>query len=203
MRNVEDEVERAEVINSLRITLDETLKHCDYCEDRVHQSIKIANCVLNKDEYYELLTEYQRFENNFGILESLSVQITELSSILQAMSVAATLKEVSANIDQLLDMMETINSRIDVQKIDLPTARLMEEVMDLLEFDAIDYETLKEATTSPFIVLKIVNVLDLDYKDIYYPLNVLKIETFTNKVAAYQYALSQGIRKDFVINTKA
>ena len=52
MMKVEDELEKKEVIKSLRIALDETLKQCDSCEDRVHQSIKIANCVLSKEDYY-------------------------------------------------------------------------------------------------------------------------------------------------------
>ena len=199
MMKVEDELEKKEVIKSLRIALDETLKQCDSCEDRVHQSIKIANCVLSKEEYYELLNEYQRFENNFGILESLSVQITELSSILQAMSVAAALKEVRNSIDQLLDIMEKINFRLDVQKFDLLMAQLIEELMGVIDFDAIEYETLEAALGAPFIVLETLDVLDREYQDIYYPLNVLKIQSFNSKTAAYQYALSRGIRKEFVI----
>lgn len=203
MMKVEDEIEKKDVLHSLMNALDETLRHCDYCEDRVHQSIKIANCVLNQDEYYELLNEYQRFENNFGILESLSAQVTEPDSILQAMTVAAALKEVRGSIDQLLEIMETINFRIDLQKFDFLSAQLIEQLMEMIDFDAIDYEKLKDALEAPFIVLKIVNVLDLDYKDIYYPLNVLRIEAFNNKIEAYQYALSKGIRKEFVINRMA
>lgn len=199
MRKVEGEIENKEVRESLMTVLDETLKQCDYCENRVHQSIKIANCVLTKEEYYELLSQYQRFENNFGILESLSAQVTELGSILQAMPVAATLKEVRSSIDELVNIMEKINFRIDVNKINLTMAQLMEELVEVIEYDAIEYETLERALNSPFIVLKTLDVLDKDYRGIYYPLNVLKIESFDSKMEAYQYALSQGIRKEYII----
>lgn len=199
MIEVEEKIEEEKLTQSLMIALNETLKQCDYCEDRVHQSIKIANCVLTKDEYYNLLTQYQRFENDFGILESLSTQVTERGSILQAISIAATLKEVHASIDELVNMMEEINFRIDVQKINLLMAQLMEELVEVIEYDAIEYETLERALQSPFIVLRTLDVLDKEYRSIYYPLNVLKIESFDSKIDAYQYALSQGIRKEYVI----
>lgn len=199
MIEVEEKIEEEKLTQSLMIALNETLKQCDYCEDRVHQSIKIANCVLTKDEYYNLLTQYQRFENDFGILESLSTQVTERGSILQAISIAATLKEVHTSIDELVNMMEEINFRIDVQKINLLMAQLMEELVEVIEYDAIEYETLERALQSPFIVLRTLDVLDKEYRSIYYPLNVLKIESFDSKIDAYQYALSQGIRKEYVI----
>ena len=199
MIEVEEKIEEEKLTQSLMIALNETLKQCNYCEDRVHQSIKIANCVLTKDEYYNLLTQYQRFENDFGILESLSTQVTERVSILQAISIAATLKEVHTSIDELVNMMEEINFRIDVQKINLLMAQLMEELVEVIEYDAIEYETLERALQSPFIVLRTLDVLDKEYRSIYYPLNVLKIESFDSKIDAYQYALSQGIRKEYVI----
>lgn len=199
MIEVEEKIEEEKLTQSLMIALNETLKQCNYCEDRVHQSIKIANCVLTKDEYYNLLTQYQRFENDFGILESLSTQVTERGSILQAISIAATLKEVHTSIDELVNMMEEINFRIDVQKINLLMAQLMEELVEVIEYDAIEYETLERALQSPFIVLRTLDVLDKEYRSIYYPLNVLKIESFDSKIDAYQYALSQGIRKEYVI----
>lgn len=179
--------------------LNETISYCDQCETQVHDFIKIANCVLTKEEYYEFLEGYRRFENNFGILESLATQISNPISTLEAISVGATVKEIRYNIDDLVDMMVLSNIRIDNQCINIEMATIIEKLVDLIEFDAIDYESFSEGMRNSYMILNRLDVLDKTYKSEYYPMIVLKVESFKDKISAYEYALKHGIRKDFII----
>ena len=79
-------------------------------------------------------------------------------------------------------------------------AKLIEELINFMDFDAIDYDDLDEAMTRTFIILKVVDVFDKEYKQAYYPMNVLHIISFDTKVEAYTYALEHGISKDFILN---
>ena len=54
-----------EMSGSFLEMIEETLDYCDQCESQVHDFIKVANCVLNREEYYEFLSYYRKFENNF------------------------------------------------------------------------------------------------------------------------------------------
>ena len=72
----------------------EMLDYCEACESKGNEFIKIANCILNREEYYDFLSVYKKFDNNFGILESLSSQVTFPTTILQAVSITATIKEM-------------------------------------------------------------------------------------------------------------
>lgn len=179
--------------------LNETISYCDRCESQVHDFIKFANCVLTKEEYYEFLEDYRRFENNFGILESLVTQISNPISTLEAISIRATVKEIRYNIDDLVDVMVLSTIRIDNQCINVEMATLIEKLEELIEFDAIDYESFLEGMRNSYLILNRLDVLDKTYKSEYYPMIVLKVESFKDKVSAYEYALKHGIRKDFVI----
>lgn len=179
--------------------LNETISYCDRCESQVHDFIKIANCVLTKGEYYEFLEDYRRFENNFGILESLISQISNPISTLEAISIGATVKEIRNNIDDLVNVMVLSNIRIDNQCINVEMASLIEKLVNLIDFDAIDYESFSEGMTKAYLILNRLDVLDKTYKSEYYPMIVLKVESFEDKVSAYEYALKHGIRKDFII----
>lgn len=191
-----------EMSGSFLEMIEETLDYCDQCESQVHDFIKIANCVLKREEYYEFLSYYRKFENNFGILESLVSQISNPISTLQAISIGATIKELRYNISDLVDTMELSNIRIDTHCINFEMASLIEKLDQLLEFDAIDYDSFVEAMESEYIVLSRSDVLDQDYNSEYYPMLVLSVKSFKDKISAYEYALGHGIRKDFVVEVK-
>ena len=63
----------------------------------------------------------------------------------------------------------------------------------------VDYDDLCEAIKHPFLVIKNSDVMDTDYKQEYYPLHVLGIKSFDDKVSAYKYMLANGISKDNLI----
>ena len=185
---------------SLINAANEMLDYCELCESKGNEFIKIANCILNRQEYYDFLDLYKRFDNNYGILESLISQLTYPATILQAVSVSAVIKEIQQNIDELVEMMELSNVRIESEQINVHMAHLIERLVDFIDFDAIDYDDLTEAMTHTFIILSVLDIFDEGYKQAYYPMNVLHIKSFDTKLEAYTYALEHGISKDFILN---
>ena len=185
---------------SLINAANEMLDYCELCESKGNEFIKIANCILNRQEYYDFLDLYKRFDNNYGILESLISQLSYPATILQAVSVSAVIKEIQRNIDELVEMMELSNVRIESEQINVHMAHLIERLVDFIDFDAIDYDDLTEAMTHTFIILSVLDIFDEGYKQAYYPMNVLHIKSFDTKLEAYTYALEHGISKDFILN---
>lgn len=185
---------------SLINAANEMLDYCELCESKGNEFIKIANCILSRQEYYDFLDLYKRFDNNYGILESLISQLTYPATILQAVSVSAVIKEIQRNIDELVEMMELSNVRIESEQINVHMAHLIERLVDFMDFDAIDYDDLTEAMTHTFIILSVLDIFDEGYKQAYYPMNVLHIKSFDTKLEAYTYALEHGISKDFILN---
>lgn len=189
-----------EKINSLIKVADEMLNYCEICETKSNDFIKIANCILTRQEYYDFLELYKKFDNNYGILESLVAQLTTPSTLLQAVSISATIKEVERNIDELVKVMELATIRIESQQINIPMAQLIERLVDFMDFDAIEYDCLVDAMVHTFLVLRVLDIFDREYNPAYYPMNLLQVDSFNTKIEAYQYALSQGISKDFILN---
>ncbi|MFR3816880.1 MAG: hypothetical protein ACLTXC_12395, partial [Turicibacter sp.] len=109
MTVVEDGFMSDERATSIIQAANDMLDYCELCESKVNDFIKIANCILTRQEYYDFLALYKRFDNNFGILESLVSQLTYPTTILQAVSISAVIKEIQRNMDELVDMMETSN----------------------------------------------------------------------------------------------
>lgn len=200
MATVDDGWIMDERINSLIKVADELLNYCELCETKSNDFLKIANCILTRQEYYDFLALYKKFDNNYGILESLRSQLTAPSTLLQAVSISATIKEVQRNIDDLVKIMELANVRIDTQQIDIPMAHLIQRLIEFMDFDAIEYDDLVEAMSNTFLVLQVLDIFDQDYNPAYYPMNLLQVQSFNTKIEAYQYALSQGISKDFILN---
>lgn len=200
MTIVEDGIISDEGATSIIQAANDMLDYCELCESKGNEFIKIANCILTRQEYYDFLDLYKRFDNNFGILESLVSQLTYPTTILQVVSISAVIKEIQHNIDELVERMELSNVRIEAQEINVHKAKLIERLIDFMDFDAIDYDDLDEAMMHTFIILRVVDIFDKEYKHAYYPMNVLHIISFDTKVEAYTYALEHGISKDFILN---
>lgn len=200
MTIIEDGVMTDERAMLLMKAASEMLDYCELCENKGNEFIKIANCILTRQEYYEFLALYKRFDNNYGILESLISQLTNPATILQAVSVSAVIKEIQRNIDELVEIMEDSNVRIEAQEINVNMARLIERLVNFMDFDAINYDDLTNAMTHTFIVLRVLDIFDKDYNEVYSPMNVLYIQSFDTKVEAYSYALKHGISKEFILN---
>lgn len=192
--------EMEEVSEIIMQELVRVMSCCNECEVRVNEFVKIANCILNREEYYQLLNQYKKFESNFNILESLSIQIDYPLSMLQIVTLKAMMKELKKDFEQLALMLEMSNERIDKGQINFPMAHLIQRILKVVEFDAINYDDLEQAMESSFIILKKTKLADPDYPQDYYPFNVLRIKLFKDKISAYKYALENGISRDYVLN---
>jgi len=200
MVEIGDDLLLVEVSEIIMGELTETKNYCDACEAQVNDFIKIANCILDRGEYYDLLYKFKKFASSFSILESLSAQIDYPMSILQAVTLKATMKELKNDFDQLIEIMEMSNKRIENNQIDFSMARLIQRLLKLVDFDAIAYEGLEEAMTNTIIVLETLTVFDMEYPKDYYPFNVLKLVSCKDKITAFEYALRKGISRDRIIN---
>lgn len=189
-----------EISELIMSELTETMSYCDECEAQVNDFIKIANCILNREEFYDLLNKYRKFESNFSVLETLSAQIDFPLSVLQAVTLKATMKELKKDFDQLIEIMEISNNRIDDNDINFSMARLIQRLLKMIAFEAIEYDGLQQAMESTILVLDVVNMFDENYPTDYFPFSVLKIVSCKDKISAYEYALKNGIRRDYVIN---
>ena len=180
--------------------LSETMDSCHTCVLQVGEFMKVANCILSKDEYYDFLGLYKQFDSNLVILENLSEQIDEPLNLLQAVSLKATMKELKREFEDIVLVLELANERIDDGDVDLNMAKLIQRILKLESFDAINYEDLEDAMEKTFIILQVVDTIDDNHDGMYYPFSYLKITSFDDKIAAYGYAIKNGIAKDQILN---
>ena len=180
--------------------LTETMSYCDECEIQVNDFIKIANCILSREEYYDLLEKYKKFESHFSILEALLSQIDFPLTVLQAVTTKATMKELMKDFNQIIEILELANIRIDANELDFPMAKFIQRLLKIVDIEAINYEDLDQAMEANILVLKTITVFDEDHPAEYYPFNVLRLIPCKDKIEAYQYAIQHGISKDYVIN---
>jgi len=180
--------------------LNEMMNSCHTCVLQVGEFMKVANCILNKDEYYDFLSLYKQFDSNLVILENLSEQIDEPLNILQAVSLKATMKELKREFEDIVLVLELANERIDDGDVDLNMAKLIQRILKLERFDAIHYEDLERAMEKTFIILQVIDTIDEIHDEAYYPFTYLKITSFDDKIAAYGHAIQNGIAKDQILN---
>jgi len=180
--------------------LDQMLASCQTCVLQVGEFMKVANCILSKEEYYDFLALYKRFDSDLVILESLADQIGEAMGILQAVTLKATMKELKKEIEEIVAVLQLANERIDDNNVDINMAKLLQRILKLKTFDAIYYEDLQGAMEKTFIILELIDSVAKDYDPCYYPFNYLRIRSFNDKIAAFEYALKQGISRDNILN---
>jgi len=195
-----DEFLLEEISGIIMQELAETMSYCDECETQVNDFIKIANCILNREEYYDLLNKYKRFESHFSILEALSAQLDYPLTVLQAVTIKATMKELKKDFDKIIEILELSNIRIDNNEIDFSMAKFIQRLLKLTDVQAINYEDLEIAMEGIIIVYEEVTIFDEKHPSEYYPFNVLKLVACKDKLEAYQYALKNGISRNQVIN---
>jgi hypothetical protein len=160
--------------------------------------LKVANCVFSRDEFYELIDGYKIFKSNVMILENLMMQLDAQITMLQVVAVRSMIRELKMNFDQLIEMLELANIRIDDDEIDFKGAQLIHDLLDFTTFDVIDYDDFEEASGAAYFIAQLLNPLSDGYDERYGELTVLVIEPFETRHDAYVYALKNGISKDQV-----
>ena len=169
-------------------------------EDSILELFKVAGCVFNKEMFNSLLLDVRTFDVQSGNFETLASQITNpIMTISEALTMDLMMKRLSDTMDHLIQYITKCNSMVEQQIFDVKKANLLEKLQDNYSYDVVDYDDLCEAIKHPFLVIKNSDVMDTDYKQEYYPLHVLGIKSFDDKVSAYKYMLEHGISKDNLV----
>ena len=169
-------------------------------EDSILELFKVAGCVFDKEMFNSLLLDFRTFDVQSGNFETLASQITNpVMTISEALTMDLMMKRLSYTMDNLIQYITKCNSMVEQQIFDVKKANLLEKLQDNYSYDVVDYDDLNEAVEHPFLVIKNSDVMDTDYKQEYYPLHVLGIKSFDDKVSAYKYCLANGISKDNII----
>jgi len=178
--------------------LTEILLYCHTCEFQVLELLKVANCIFSKEEFLNTIDLYTSFKSNLKILESLLKQVDVPITMLQIIAVKSMVGELKENFDGLVGILEEADRRIDQDKIDFDAAGLLNGLLDIVEFEVVDFDDFKEALNARFFVSCLVNKQDVNYDPRFGDLKVLVIQSFKTKRSAYTYALKNGISKDMV-----
>ena len=169
-------------------------------EDSILELFKVAGCVFDKEMFNSLLLDFRTFDIQSGNFETMASQITNpVMTISEALTMDLMMKRLSDTMDNLVQYITKCNSMVEQQIFDVKKANLLEKLQDNYSYDVVDYDDLDEAIEHPFLVIKNSDVMDTDYKQEYYPLHVLGIKSFDDKVSAYKYMLAHGISKENLI----
>ena len=191
-----------ELSTRVMFELTEILFYCHACEFQVLELLKVANCVFDKEEFFEIVDSYTNFKSNLEILENLMSQVDDPITMLQIITVKTMINELKENFDGLIGALDKADKRIDADKIDFDAAKLLNEIIGVVEFDVADFDAFEQALgvtqSGGYFVICMMNARDRDEVSRYGDLNVLMLETFRTKREAYTYALKNGISKNLV-----
>ena len=169
-------------------------------EDSILELFKVAGCVFDREMFNSLLLDFRTFDVQSGNFETLASQITNpVMTISEALTMDLMMKRLTDTMGHLIQYITKCNSMVEQQIFDVKKANLLEKLQDNYSYDVVDYDDLDEAIEHPFLVIKNSDVMDTDYKQEYYPLHVLGIKSFDDKVSAYKYMLAHGISKENLI----
>ena len=178
--------------------LTEILLYCHTCEIQVLELLKVANCVFNKEEFFKAVDLYTKFKSNLEILKNLLKQVDMPITMLQIIAVKSIVSELKENFDKLVGILEEADRRIDSDEIDYSAAGMLNDLLDKIKFEIVDFDDFEEALNARYFVACLMNNQDDGYDSRYGDLIVLAIESFKTKRSAYTYALKNGISKDMV-----
>ena len=187
-----------ELSERVMLELTEILLYCHTCQYQVLELLKVANCIFDKQEFFDVVDSYANFRSNMEILENLLEQIDEPISMLQIITVKSMVNELKDNFDELIAILDTADKRIDNDNIDFSAASMLNDLLEKIEFDVAEFEGFEECLGSRFFVTYLLDAKDEGYDHRYHDLKVLMIESFKAKREAYSYALKNGISKDMV-----
>ena len=178
--------------------LTEILLYCHTCKFQVLELLKVANCIFNKEEFFNAVNLYTHFKSNLEILEKILEQVDMPITMLQIITVKSMVSELKENFDKLVVVLEEADRRIDRDEIDFGAAGMLNDLLDKIEFEVVDFDDFKEALSARYFVTRLLNNQDVGYDSCYGDLNVLVIQSFKTKRSAYTYALKNGISRDMV-----
>jgi len=181
------------------VELIEILLICQTCDYQISELLKVANCILKRDEFFELVASFGQFKKNVLILEGLMTEVEAPLKMVQILAMKSMVKELKSDFDGLVKMLDMANDRIDRDAIDFDGAELVHYLLDVVEFDVIDFDDFEQAIKRRYLVINVMNEEEHSYHNVYAPFKVLRMVTFAKRVEAYQYALKNGISRDKVL----
>jgi len=183
-----------EINERVMLELTEILLYCNTCEFQVRELLKVANCIFDQKEFFTAVDAFTKFKSNMGILEALLQQLDEPISMLQLITLKSMVNELRANFDELIEMLGVADGRIDNDEIDFEAASLLNDLLESVEYDVVDFDSFEVALENRYFVPYVETADNERYGD----LDVLVIESFKTKRAAYTYALKNGISRDII-----
>ena len=183
-----------EINERVMLELTEILLYCNTCEFQVRELLKVANCIFDQKEFFAVVAAFTKFKSNMGILEALLQQLDEPISMLQLITLKSMVNELRVNFDELIGMLAVADERIDNDKIDFEAASLLNDLLERVEYEVVDFDDFEMALKSRYFIPYMGKSNNEHYRD----LDVLAIESFKTKREAYTYALKNGISRDMV-----
>lgn len=200
MTTQEEENMIIKVDKKVREGIDVIYTNIDNVENSILELFTVAGCVFDKQMFDSLLLDFRTFDVQSGNFETLVSQITNpVMTIAEAITLDTMMKRLSDHMDRLISYITTCNNMVEQGNFDVKKANLLEKLHNNYAYDVVNYDDLSTAIEHPFLVVKTSDVIDTDYPQEYYPLHVLRLESFDNKVDAYKYCLANGISKDKMI----
>ena len=188
------------VDKKVRDGMEVIFENIDNVEDHILELFKVCNCVFDKKMFESLLLDFRVFDTQSGNFETMASQITNpVMTISEAMTMDLMMKKLSETMDRLIEYINTCNNMVQQHMFDIKKANLLEKLQDNYAYDTVHYDDLDEAVKHTYLVVITSDVVDTDYPNEYYPLHLLKIKSFDNKIDAMKYCLANKISRDNLI----
>lgn len=192
-----------EIAKNVLDTIDKVLDDADKGLDCLENIISNGICVLDKENFEQTLKTHIKLTNASIILISLADEIGDLEdfNVLKLMTVTSTVKGIEKIFEEVTRLVEFYNARVIAKEFNIDSFLIMEKSKDFMEYDTINFDDLATASNPrlAYMVLKVEDRFDREANNIYGDFNVLRINSFTSKVEAFQYALANGISRDMII----
>ena len=192
-----------EIAKSIPDTIDMVLDYADKGLDCLENIISNGICVIDKENFEQTLKTHIKLTNASIILISLADEIGDLEelNLLKLMTVTSTIKGIEKIFEEVTRLVDLYNSKVIAKEFDVDAFLITERLKNFMDYDTINFDDLITASNPwlAYMVLKVQDRFDRETNDIYGDFNVLRINSFTSKVEAFQYALANGISRDMII----
>ena len=192
-----------EIAKNIPDTIDMVLDYADKGLDCLENIISNGICVIDKENFEQTLKTHIKLTNASIILISLADEIGDLEelNILKLMSVTSTIKGIEKIFEEVTRLVDLYNSKVIAKEFNVDALLITERLKNFMDYDTINFDDLITASNPrlAYMVLKVQDRFDREANDIYGDFNVLRINSFTSKVEAFQYALANGISRDMII----
>ena len=167
----------------------------DFLTDGIYQAI------WSKQECKVMDDLVKRCSSDAQILISVNHELKKMQEyqgqVIATYGAVKAFQMANETVEKLNLMSEEANGRIEIGEFDVGKVEIIRKILPKFEgqYDRVDYDSLDEVSKGfyPFILVDIYYNYDDDEDQLY-------MIGFKNKADAYKYALSEGIKKENLIN---